>query len=325
VDFDLSQDEQMIIESAAKYSQRYLKASVRSHEEAGGLGEEVISAFDESGLGMLSEPVGDPEMELSWPLRCLVLAELATVDGPSAFALWMRSWTPKALAMLGGEGEPHGLGLVRDIDELAWPMPCLPVMDSEQVLVVDLAGRWGLAKVEATPIRALGMGAAAPSRCELVEWIQRGEADPGMAAAICGQARLWISSILVGMSRGATEYAHQYIQERVAFGKALAQHQGVAFMAADMAIRCEGAELLLCRVGWEMDAGDHTHTPGVYAEAVEAALWVTDVGVQLLGGHGYMKEHPVEKWMRDARAISLIWGGVDLALEAERDMARGTG
>jgi len=272
---------------------------------------------------MLAEPSTDPEMELGWPIRCLALARLAAVDGPSAFALWMRDWVPQVNTLLGGSGKPQALQLVREIDTMQWPLPCLPMMGGESVLVVDMSGRWGVARVETTQVRALGMSAAGPARCELLEWEARGQAEPVLLASILAQARMWVASVLVGMSRGSMEYTHGYIQERVAFGKALAQHQGVAFMAADMSIRCEGAEMLLCRAGWGMDSGDDTVVAGLYAEAVEAALWVTDTGVQLLGGHGYMKDHPVEKWMRDARAISLIWGGVDLALETERFSAGG--
>ncbi len=262
MDFALSQDEQMILESANEFASRFLRDSVREHEREGSLAQGVWAGFEAAGLGMLAEPSTDPEMELGWPIRCLALARLAAVDGPSAFALWMRDWVPQVNTLLGGSGKPQALQLVREIDTMQWPLPCLPMMGGESVLVVDMSGRWGVARVETTQVRALGMSAAGPARCELLEWEARGQAEPVLLASILAQARMWVASVLVGMSRGSMEYTHGYIQERVAFGKALAQHQGVAFMAADMSIRCEGAEMLLCRAGWGMDSGDDTVVAG---------------------------------------------------------------
>ncbi len=116
MDFALSQDEQMILESASTFASRFLREAVREHELEGLVSEAALSAFEEAGLGMLAEPTLDPEMELGWPIRCLALARLAAVDGPSAFALWMRTWVPQVSALLGAGGKPHALQLVREID-----------------------------------------------------------------------------------------------------------------------------------------------------------------------------------------------------------------
>ena len=141
----------------------------------------------------------------------------------------------------------------------------------------------------------------------------RGTSTPEAAARLLAQLHLWTAAILVGIAQASRDYTARYLQERIAFGKQLAHHQGVAFMFAEAATAVEGAEVLLHKAAWDFEAGRSEPATHAYLEASEVALDVTNRGVQLLGGHGYMKDHPVEKWMRDARALSLLWGGVDAA------------
>ncbi len=317
MDFAWTEEEQMVLESAGTFAERALQGEAeRAHEAAGALSQAVRDTFDASGLGQLAATEMDPDLPVSWEARCGILRMLARADGAAAFSLWMEGWTASALAALGAEPRPVAFQLVRDKAAIAWPLPCLPVGAAEHVLVLDAAGAWGVARVAPQSIQALGLHAAGPARCGFVEWVEDGQAHPELADRLVAQARLWVAAILVGFSAGATDYTHRYIQERVTFGQPLSQHQGAAFMAADMAIRTEGADLLLQRAAWGLEA-DPGLSASAYMEAVESALFVTNTAVQLLGGHGYMKDHPVEKWMRDARAISLIWGGVDGALESE--------
>jgi len=317
MDFAWTEEEQMVLESAAAFSGRSLVGEAeRTHEAAGALSQAVRDSFEESGLGLLAATDVDPDLPVSWEARCGLLRELARADGAAAFALWMEAWTASALAALGGEARPVAFQLVREKAAMAWPFPCLPVGAAEHVLVLDSAGHWGVARIAPERIQSLGLSATGPARCAFVEWVEEGQAEPALAQHLVAQARLWLAAIGVGISQGATDYTHRYIQERVTFGQPLSQHQGAAFMAADMAIRTEGADLLLQRAAWAV-ATDPGLSASAYVEAMESVLFVTNTAVQLLGGHGYMKDHPVEKWMRDARAISLIWGGVDGALETE--------
>jgi alkylation response protein AidB-like acyl-CoA dehydrogenase len=317
MDFAWTEEEQMVLESAGTFAGRALQGEAeRAHEAAGALSPAVRTTFGESGLGLLAATEMDPDLPVSWEARCGILAVLARADGAAAFSLWMEDWTAFALTALGAEARPVAFQLVRERAAVAWPFPCLPVGNVEHVLVLDSAGKWGVARIEREGIQSLGLVAAGPSRCGFVEWVEEGQADPVLADRLVAQARLWLAAILVGISAGATDYTHRYIQERQAFGQPLSQHQGVAFMAADMALRVEGAELLLHRAAWALES-DPGLSASAYVEAVESALFVTNTAVQLLGGHGYMKDHPVEKWMRDARALSLIWEGVDGALENE--------
>jgi acyl-CoA dehydrogenase len=119
---------------------------------------------------------------------------------------------------------------------------------------------------------------------------------------------LWAAR-MVGIGRAAFEYASHYATQRTAFGKPIAEHQAVAFMVADMGIRVDCARNLLWQAAWATDsaaaeAGQLACSATVFA--AEAAIETTNDAVQALGGHGYVQDHPVEKWMRDARAAANV-------------------
>jgi alkylation response protein AidB-like acyl-CoA dehydrogenase len=110
----------------------------------------------------------------------------------------------------------------------------------------------------------------------------------------------------VGLARAAYEFALEYTQERKAFGKPVAHFQAIAFTLADMHMDVESARWLLWKAATELDKGDVTSTLEAVAHANEAAWRVSDNGVQLLGGAGFVKDYPVEKWMRDTKALALF-------------------
>jgi alkylation response protein AidB-like acyl-CoA dehydrogenase len=113
----------------------------------------------------------------------------------------------------------------------------------------------------------------------------------------------------------AAEFSRQYALEREAFGKPIAHHQALAFLITDMRAAVDGARLLLHEAAWRIDEGiDCEAAAGIaFAEAVEASLFVGPNGVQILGGHGFMQDYPVEKYMREARMLGLTLGGIDAA------------
>lgn len=115
----------------------------------------------------------------------------------------------------------------------------------------------------------------------------------------------------VGIARAALEYATEYAKTRIQFKKPIIAHQGVGFKLADMATKVDAARLLCWRAGWMVNA----EVPFTRGEGSMAKLYAGDVAVevcidaiQILGGYGYMKEYPVEKWLRDAK-IFQIWEG----------------
>ena len=114
-----------------------------------------------------------------------------------------------------------------------------------------------------------------------------------------------------GVARASQEYAKQYAKDRVAFGEPIAHRQAIAFMLAEMAWEIDAARLLAWEAGWELDLKKET----AFKESCLAKLYgdqmvvyVTDCGVQVLGGHGYIREHPVELWLRNGRGFSSFDG-----------------
>ncbi len=114
----------------------------------------------------------------------------------------------------------------------------------------------------------------------------------------------------VGIARSALELATQYAKKRVQFGVPIAQHQAVQFMLADMAKGIEAARLLVWKAAWLADQGVRNSKEAAMAKAFAAdmAMRVTTDAVQIYGGAGYTKWHPVEKFMRDAKVIQIYEG-----------------
>ena len=110
----------------------------------------------------------------------------------------------------------------------------------------------------------------------------------------------------------------------MAFGRPIAHHQALAFLIADMASAVDAARLLAWDAAWRLERGEDACEPcaTAFLEAAEQAMFVTPNGVQILGGHGFMQDYPVEKLMREARVVGLWLGGVDAAREeAGRELA----
>lgn len=114
----------------------------------------------------------------------------------------------------------------------------------------------------------------------------------------------------VGLARAAYEYALQYARERVQFGRPIIEHQAIAFMLADMATQIDAARLLCWRAAYLADQGRYATQAASMAKAFAAdvAMRVTTDAVQVLGGYGYMRDYPVEKWMRDAKIMQIYEG-----------------
>ncbi len=115
----------------------------------------------------------------------------------------------------------------------------------------------------------------------------------------------------VGVARAAFEYARDYAKEREAFGVKIAQKQAIAFMLAEMRTEIEAVRLLTWDAAWELDAGKPDACDDAYLAATGATdmvMMATDRAVQILGGHGYIREHPVEMWMRHGRGFATFTG-----------------
>ncbi len=128
------------------------------------------------------------------------------------------------------------------------------------------------------------------------------------------ESRIHLAASAVGIARAALEYALEYATTREAFGKPIGHHQAVGFRLADMATRVDAARLLTHRAARAMDAGKHVPAEAAMAKlfASETATFVTWAALQTLGGWGYSREYPVEKWVRDARLEEIEEGTSDI-------------
>ena len=127
---------------------------------------------------------------------------------------------------------------------------------------------------------------------------------------ILSASRVALAALAVGQARAAYDYALAYAKSRIAFGEAIAQRQAIAFMLAEMATEIEAARLLVWEAAWTLDEGGDAVREGLLAKtfADEMVLAVTDRAVQILGGHGYIRDHPVEMWLRNGRAFAVMEG-----------------
>jgi acyl-CoA dehydrogenase len=115
----------------------------------------------------------------------------------------------------------------------------------------------------------------------------------------------------VGIARAAYEYALDYAKERKQFNRAIIENQAIAFKLADMKTRIDASRLLVWRAGWmgrngkKFEAGEGSMSK---LFAGETAVWVTEQAIQILGGYGYVREYPVERWHRDSKIYTIFEG-----------------
>jgi len=131
--------------------------------------------------------------------------------------------------------------------------------------------------------------------------------NPGPVIA---SAQVAIAAMGIGVSQAALDYAIPYAKEREVWGVPIAQKQSIAFMLAEMAIEIESNRMLVWEAAWNLDEGLDVSKEAYLAltGAADTAMMVTDRAVQVLGGHGYIREHPVELWMRNGRGIPTFAG-----------------
>jgi acyl-CoA dehydrogenase len=124
-------------------------------------------------------------------------------------------------------------------------------------------------------------------------------------ARLLAHSQVALAALAVGVMRGALEYAVEYAKERVQFGKPIGTRQAIAFMLADCAMEVDAARLMVWEAAWKLDQGQDATKEAYLAKqyADKAVLMVTDSAVQTLGGYGYIREYPVERWLRNARGF----------------------
>ena len=122
------------------------------------------------------------------------------------------------------------------------------------------------------------------------------------------------AALAVGTSHAVLDYVIPYVKEREAFGEPIARRQAVAFMCANIAIELDGLRLITWRGASRAEQGLSFAREAALAKRLgtDKGMQIGLDGVQLLGGHGFTKEHPVERWYRDLRALGVAEGVVVL-------------
>ena len=147
---------------------------------------------------------------------------------------------------------------------------------------------------------------------EKIARAKEGKRSGGQAAMKTFEgSRPTVGAQALGIARAAFEYSLEYAKERKAFGRAIIENQAIAFKLADMKTRIDASRLLVWRASW-MGANGKEFTSGegsmskLYAG--ETAVYVTEEAIQILGGYGYVREYPVERWHRDSKIFTIFEG-----------------
>jgi alkylation response protein AidB-like acyl-CoA dehydrogenase len=187
-------------------------------------------------------------------------------------------------------------------------------LDGAPALFIVESGNSGVL-VEAEP--AMGLRAAATARLvlenvDLPAGALLGDAAADVYADCIRLSRVGWAALACGTGRAVLDYVIPYVNERKAFGEPISHRQAVAFMVANIGIELEGARLVMLRAAARAEQGQSFAREAGLARRLTAeyGMQIGSSGVQLLGGHGYVKEHPVERWYRDLRAAAVMEGVV---------------
>jgi alkylation response protein AidB-like acyl-CoA dehydrogenase len=326
IEFNLTLDQHILIDAVDRFVQEELAPQARTAEQARSPSAETVERYESLGLSRLE----DPDAGLGVLTRCLVNESLARGDVGAALALDRLGPAATAVRMVEGFGgieaiagdrtrrawcvTPEDGSLRIERNELSGSVHWTPggVTDLYLLLPDGIALiRDGLREM---PVRGSGLRAAAPARIEL-DRAPIVRFDAVNSAAALAAARLCVASLLLGVMDASTSYARKYAMERVAFGRPIAHHQALTFMLVDMNTAVAGTRLLIHEAAWRLDAGQAAEEAAATAfiEAIDRSAFVGPGCVQVLGGLGYMQEYPVEKHMRESRALGLLFGGIDRA------------
>ncbi len=174
--------------------------------------------------------------------------------------------------------------------------------DAPGVTIGEAKGTLGL--------RALEMAEVSFDKVQVPAAMRLGEGNGADIQKIIDSARVGLSAILTGLSRGVLDYVVPYTKSRIVHGAPLAQKQAVAFSIADMHIDVEAMRWMSWRAASDLE-GDRPATRSAqlaYTYASDHAVRIADNGIQAMGGHGFIRNHPMELWYRNARSLSVLEG-----------------
>jgi alkylation response protein AidB-like acyl-CoA dehydrogenase len=223
-----------------------------------------------------------------------------TVAEPKGAGAWVLSGVKRCVPF--GDRASHFLVIARTANGASRLEAFIVPRDAEGLTISGPEPKLGL---RALPTHALQL-----ERVEVTAAARLG-GDAGCdVARILNHGRVGLAAILLGLSRAVMEYAIPYAKDRVAFDEAIAQKQAIAFMLSDMAVETDAMRWLVWKAASELErGGDSTRAAHLARQyAARHAMRISDNGIQVLGGHGFIREHPVEMWYRHARTLGVLEG-----------------
>lgn len=336
IDFSLSEELELVAETARRFAETQLLPAQRDFERQRAVPAAVLQEADAIGFDRIDWPEASGGAGMGAMARVLMIEQLAAGCPGAAMALQPLGSVAHALLCFGGEAalqrhaqslstpgmravlvfDPHGTWQDSD-GSLSGSVPWMPTARVDLLAVLSRTGLQLVTRgITAVPVPGAGLLGAGASEIRLDRApVDTAWTDPAAAALSLAHARVHLSALIVGQMHAAAEYSRKYALERVAFGRPIAHHQALAFLIVDMHSAVDASRQLLHEAAWRLDAGQPATEAAAMAliEAVENALFVGPNAVQILGGAGFMRDYPVEKHMRELRALGLLLGGADAA------------
>jgi alkylation response protein AidB-like acyl-CoA dehydrogenase len=334
-DFALTPELEELRTAAVRLARNELQSNVRDAEAAGRWPGSVLAALDSFPLGGLDLPESLGGAGAGALAKVVILETLAMTDagglaaadrpGPCVGAILACPDDSLVAEVLGSLGSSQSALTVVDVDDDAVALPWSPGWPDLGWIWVSQGDELRLHEVTGLtqPVQALAFQASGSVSVVLDATDLRGcwtlPADTSLA--VKGRARLWGAAVAIGIAQSALDETIEYTTERVVFGKPVAHHQANAFDIAAAAARVHGARLVVRDAAASFDRNEPDAAfwaAQAWLETMDAAFDATNLGIQLLGGHGFLVDHLAEKRFREARHLAMLAGARD---GAELDVA----
>lgn len=311
--FGLAEEVEDLRDAAARFARDVLAPAARDHERAGRWPEAVQAVVDGFCVDL---DRCHAQVVLLETLAVGDAGGLPAADRPGPAVGAVDACPDRSLATAATGAVLLVAGVDETSERVAWapgwpPRRRVWVSSGDRLRLVEVAG-------EPAPVEALAFAASGGVSLDLAGARVVGDwALPvGGGLAVRGRARLWAAAVAVGLGQAAFDATVAYTTERVVFGKPVAHHQANAFDLAALATGIHGARLAVREAAASFDADDPAAgfwATQAWAEAIDAAMAMSEAGIQLLGGHGFLVDHLAEKRFREARMLGLLFGGRDAA------------
>lgn len=334
-DFALSPELEELEAAAERLARSELEPNVRESEGAGRWSDTVLAVLDGFPLGGLDVPERMGGADAGALAKAVLLETLAKADasglaaadrpGPCIGAVLACPDDALAAEVLSSHESSQSAFTVVDVDmgsagpawAPGWPdLRWVWVSEGDELRLHEVNG-----PVEQVKVLAFQASGGVCVDFSATEVRGRWALSPGASLAVRARARLWGASVAVGIAQAALDETIEYTTERVVFGKPVAHHQGNAFDLAAVAARVHAARLVVRDAAASFDREETDAAfwaTQAWLETMEAAFAATNLGIQLLGGHGFLVDHLAEKRFREARHLAMLAGGRD---SAELDVA----